>query len=105
MQEFAENFLGFTRSKGIDFLAKFNNRYVAGEAKFITDFGGHQNAQFDDALSSLHSFMKSDSVIPAAILDGVLYIKGRNKMHSYLTLHPEDNILSALVLREFLYSL
>lgn len=42
--------------KGVDFLARFNGKYVVGEAKFLTDFGGHQNAQFDDALSTLHSF-------------------------------------------------
>ena len=72
----------------------------------MTDFGGHQNAQFEDALSSLHSFRASGyGVIPVAILDGVLYIKGRGKMYEYLTNHPEENIFSALVLREFLYSL
>lgn len=107
MQKFAAEYLGFTRNKGIDFLAKFNGKYIAGEAKFLTDFGGHQNAQFEDALSSLHSFTGKTGVevIPIAILDGVLYIHGRNKMHEYLTTHIEDVILSALVLREFLYSL
>ena len=109
MQNFTEEFLGFTRNKGIDFLAKFNNVYVAGEAKFLTDFGGHQNAQFDDALSSIHSFRGKrnvdNKVMPVAILDGVLYIEGKNKMHEYLKTHKSDNIFSALVLREFLYSL
>ena len=109
MKIFAEKFLGFTRNKGIDFLAKFHNKYVVGEAKFLTDFGGHQNAQFDDALSSLHSFngkkIIQNDVIPVAILDGVIYIKGKNKMYKYLTANNNENILSALVLREFLYSL
>ena len=109
MQIFARDFLGFTRNKGIDFLARFNGKYVAGEAKFLTDFGGHQNAQFDDAMSSVHSFngkkRVSNEVIPVAILDGVLYIKGRNKIHEYIVNNHEDNIFSALVLREFLYSL
>ena len=109
MQIFARDFLGFTRNKGIDFLAKFNKKYVVGEAKFLTDFGGHQNAQFDDALSSIYSFKgnnKIDSeVIPIAILDGVLYIKGKNKMHEYVINNSKDNIFSALVLREFLFSL
>lgn len=109
MQVFAKDFLGFTRNKGIDFMAKFNNKYVAGEAKFLTDFGGHQNAQFDDALSSIHAFkgkkQVNNDVIPVAILDGVLYLKGKNKMHGYILNHRKDNIFSALVLREFLYSL
>ena len=55
-QDFSRKFLGFTRNKGVDFLARFSGKYIVGEAKFLTDFGGHQNAQFDDALSTLHSF-------------------------------------------------
>ena len=111
MKNFAKKFLGFNRDKGIDFLAKFNNKYVVGEAKFLTDFGGHQNAQFYDALDSdsVHSFNGTknidNEVIPVAILDGVLYLSGKNKMHKYLIKNSVDNIFSALVLREFLYSL
>lgn len=30
-----------------------NGKYVIGEAKFLTDFGGHQNAQFNDAISMI----------------------------------------------------
>ena len=106
MKDFARKFLGFKRNKGIDFLAKFNGKYVVGEAKFLTDFGGHQNAQFDDALSTLHSFKRSEFlVIPIAIIDGVIYIKNRSKMYKHLSNHPEENIMSALVLRDFLYSL
>ena len=83
MQDFSRKFLGFTRNKGVDFLAKFN-----------------------DALSTLHSFTASEfHVIPIAIIDGVIYIRNRSKMHKYLHNHPEDNIMSALILREFLYSL
>ncbi|MBQ7215731.1 MAG: hypothetical protein IJS39_07075 [Synergistaceae bacterium] len=106
MQAFAAEYLSFRRNKGVDFLAKFSGKYVAGEAKFLTDFGGRQNAQFEDALASLHSFSKpSLDVIPIAILDGVLYIRNHGKMHTYLAAHHKDNIMSALVLREFLYSL
>lgn len=95
-----------TAPKGVDFLAKFNGIYIAGEAKFLTDFGGHQNAQFDDALSTLHSFRNSKfNVIPIAIIDGVIYIKNNGKMYKYLKNHRKDNIMSALVLREFLYSI
>jgi len=44
--------------------------------------------------------------IKIAILDGVLYIKGKNKMHKSTTeLYKDYNIMSALVLREFLYQL
>ncbi len=89
--------------KGLDLVARFNGKYIIGEAKFLTDFGGHQNAQFEDAV---RLFTQQDlKAIPVAILDGVLYIKGKSKMYRQITTtFSERNIVSALVLREFLYS-
>lgn len=108
MKNFCNKYLGYNRDKGIDFIARFNDKYVVGESKFLTDFGGHQNAQFDDALSTVKSSFKADdgrAVIPICIMDGVLYIKNKGKMYKYLEDHPEHTIISALILREFLYSL
>ncbi|MCY4299592.1 MAG: hypothetical protein OXC61_09880 [Flavobacteriaceae bacterium] len=103
MKSFAAAELGYTHTKGIDFLARFNSRYIIGEAKFLTDFGGNQNNQFNDAMS----FMDSGEInaIKIAILDGVLFIKGR-KMHQSITEKYGDyHIMSALILRDFLYSI
>jgi hypothetical protein len=81
-----------------------NYDYVIGEAKFLTDFGGHQNAQFSDAISTITA--EGVKAIKIAILDGVLYIKGNNKMYKDITTTYADyNIMSALVLREFLFQL
>lgn len=102
MQKYAKKKFNYTREKGLDFIARFNNKYVMGETKFLTDFGGHQNAQFADALSTITS--DTTGVIKIAILDGVLYIKGRNKM-SKITVESDLLIMSALVLREFLYQI
>jgi hypothetical protein len=102
LSDFARRHLNYTGTKGLDFVARFNNRYVVGEAKFLTDFGGHQNAQFADAVTLLRN-TRVDAV-KIAILDGVLYIKGRSKMNKFLQNHPEEfNVISALLLREFLY--
>ncbi len=77
---------------------------MIGEAKFLTDFGGHQNAQFNDAINTIQA--KGVDAVKIAILDGVLFIKGCNKMYKSITQTYKDyNILSALVLREFLYQL
>lgn len=109
MQKFAHQYLGYNREKGIDFIAKFNDKYIFAETKFLTDFGDHQNAQFADAISTLSAPLAAkavpNEVIRIAILDGVLYIKGHNKMSKYLEEHTEQLIMSSLVLREFLYSL
>lgn len=104
MKNFAKEHLGYNRDKGLDFLARFNGKYVIGEAKFLTDFGGHQNAQFEDAMSTLKS--ETINAVKIAILDGVLYINSDNKMHKAITEeYKDENIMSALLLRNFLYSL
>lgn len=99
---YAKEYLGYTLDKGLDLVARFNGKYVIGEAKFLTDFGGHQNAQFNDGIAPLS--LSNLKAIPVAILDGVLYISGKNKMHRLITTDLKDqNIMSSLVLREFLY--
>lgn len=109
MKAFAKRYLGYRREKGIDFIGKFNHKYILGEAKFLTDTGGHQNAQFEDAISTMQADFSNktvdNEVVPIAILDGVLYIASKkgNKMYKYLEQHGDQTIMSALVLREFLY--
>ena len=104
MMNFAKKHLGYNRNKGLDFVGKFNRKYVIGEAKFLTDFGGHQNAQFSDAISTIQT--KGVKAVKIAILDGVLYIKGNNKMYKDITTtYAGHDIMSALVLREFLFQL
>jgi hypothetical protein len=100
MKQFATNYLGYVGTKGLDFIARFNNKYIIGEAKFLSDFGGHQNAQYNDAITTLNTQV-NEGVITIAILDGVLYIPSirRNSM----SINTEQNIMSALVLRDFLY--
>jgi len=103
MQVFAMENLGYKVKKGLDFIGRFNGKYIIGEAKFLSDFGGHQNAQYNDAITTLKAEV-NDDVITIAILDGVLYIPskgGRKKM----SVNTEDNIMSSLVLREFLYQI
>lgn len=104
MMDFAKEELNYNRNKGLDFVARFNGKYVIGEAKFLTDFGGHQNTQFEDAISTIED--TNINAIRIAILDGVLYIQGKSKMYKYISNPYKDyNIMSALVLQQFLYQL
>ncbi len=103
LKDFAAKMLGFKRKKGLDFVGRFNGKYVIGEAKFISDDGGHQNAQFNDAMDTLKEPV-ADGVVKIAVIDGVPYIKSKNKIHKEL-LESDKPILSALLLRDFLYQI
>lgn len=102
LKDFAAVHLGFKRDKGLDFIGRFNGKYVIGEAKFITDFGGHQNAQLNDAIDTILSPTKN-GVIKIGIIDGVPYIRNNGKQHETIS-NNNYPILSALLLRNFLYT-
>ena len=104
MMEFARRKFGYKREKGLDFIARYNGTYVIGEAKFISDFGGHQNDQFVDAIETIKAPLTRTDVVKVGIIDGVPYIRNTGKLFLNL-LKTEYNIMSALVLREFLESL
>ncbi|MCQ2200179.1 MAG: restriction endonuclease [Paludibacteraceae bacterium] len=99
----ASELIGYDRNKGLDFFARFNGTYVIGEAKFISDEGGHQNDQFEDALLTIKSDTKKQ-VKKIGILDGVLYIKGKKKMYTAIT-SSDVPVMSALLLRDYLNTL
>ena len=102
LMSFAKHYLNYNHTKGLDFICRINGKYIIGEAKFLTDFGGHQNAQFNDAISVVTQ--KDVKATLVAVLDGVLYIEGRNKMYKELLSYSQNyNIMSSLVLREFIY--
>ena len=102
LKKFSNEILKTKLRKGLDFVLKVSDTFVIGEAKFLTNFGGHQNAQFNDALNLLHS--RSGRVRKVAVLDGVLWIHGNNKMHNLVK--KESGIaFSALLFNEFIRSL
>lgn len=102
LKDFANTVLACNLPKGPDFLAKVRRKYIIGEAKFLTDYGGHQNAQFEDALRLLRG--QKGKAIRIAVLDGVVWIKDRTKM--YRTVCQLENVaLTALLLKDFLESL
>lgn len=99
--DYANEKLGCRLKKEPDLLAKAGRNYIIGEAKFLTDVGGHQNAQFADAMALIKS--QSGSAVRIAILDGVVWIKGGSKMFKQVNRSPK-HIMTALLLKEFLES-
>ncbi|MCR8685652.1 hypothetical protein [Campylobacter ureolyticus] len=114
MLNLAKDIFGYTGNKGIDFIAKRGENVAIGEAKFLTDFGGHQNAQLNDAKNILldGSFTPCDyQIFPIAILDGVLYIQNtatrmtKNHMSEFVNNSTNELIMSALLLSSFVVTL
>jgi len=102
LKNYADKKLKCRLSKGLDLLAKVHDTYVIGEAKFLTDFGGHQNAQFEDGLRLIKG--AAGKAVRVAVLDGVVWIAGNNKMHRKVK-EQTAPIFSALLLKDFLESL
>ena len=103
LADFANRHLGYTRNKGLDFIARKGNLFIIGEAKFISDEGGHQNDQFLDAITTLET-ETNRNVLKVAVLNGILYIKSKKKMYQTIT-SKNVPVMSALLLRDYLYSL
>jgi hypothetical protein len=102
--DFAKANFGYAKPKGLDFIARFNKKYVLGEAKFITSKGGNQDKSFVDVITTLNTSF--ENVICIGIIDGIPWIKDKSTYFAEITTKYQDyNIMSALVLREFLYQL
>ena len=89
----------YTPNKGLDFIAKKEGKFIIGETKFLTDFGGHQNAQFNDAINVFKSGAKNCEFI--AIMDGVVYIQRGKLYNSLLNENKNYSIFSALIFDKF----
>ncbi len=102
LQNFANDYLGCELAKGPDFIARVREKFVVGEAKFLTDYGGHQSAQFRDALELLRG--KKGKAVRVAVLDGIVWIEDSTRMYKAVSV-LEEIALTALLLKEFLQSL
>jgi len=99
---FANEKLKCNLDKAPDFIAKVKQKYIIGEAKFLTDYGGHQYAQLQDALRLLNQH--EGEALRVAILDGVVWIKNSAKMHRTVSVLNKP-AFTALLFKEFLLSL
>ena len=85
----------------------YNNKFILGEAKFLSSNGGNQNNQITVAESVLYKVEpdKDKVVLPILILDGVLYLEKNNQLCRFVRERKEDEvILSSVLLREYLFS-
>ena len=102
LRDFANFKLHSSLKKRPDFIAKNNDQYIIGEAKFLTSIGGGQDRGFDDAMTLLKG--KKGNAARIAVLDGVVWVKSGNKMHKQVC-RLNENALTALLLIDFLKSI
>jgi hypothetical protein len=101
---FAFNHFGYNKEKGLDFIARFNGKYILGEAKFITDIGGNQDKSFVDIISTIQA--DYNGAISIGIIDGIPWLKNKSKYYADIVSKYKDYyLMSSLVLREFLYQI
>ena len=82
--------------KGIDLLLKKGNKFVMGQAKFITAGGGGQDNQFFEALRFVNSERGSAERI--ALIDGIVWFD--NKFLTRIKA-SNKNIMSSLLLKTY----
>ena len=88
--------------KGIDFILRIEDRYILGEAKFLTDYGGTQDNQFNSAMKLAK--IKKDNVAGIAILDGIVWFESNMYMHRAVK-RTKSTAISALLLKKFIREL
>lgn len=103
LKNFANRNLGTKLEKGLDLVLKVGDQFILGESKFLSAYGGHQNAQFNDPLGLLKG-RGNRKIIKIAVLDGVVWIPSNNQMFTRVS-KSTNVIISALLLNEFITSL
>lgn len=103
LKQFVIRELGVKRlTRRPDFVLKVKNKFIIGEAKFLTDYGGTQNNQFDGAVKMAK--INNPRVIGLAVLDGIVWFKSKAYMHRTVK-KLRGTALSALLLKKFIKEL
>ena len=100
--EFCKSDLGLGISKRPDFVAKANNYYIIGEAKFLSASGGNQGRGFDDAIKLASN--TSGKAYKVALLDGEIWIKSRSEGFKNIE-YTNACAMSALLLKKYLITI
>jgi hypothetical protein len=113
LKEFAHKEIGYEGEKGLDLVLKVKNRFILGEAKFISASGGTQDKSFRETISFIKD--RNQKFLRIAVIDGVVWLApsnrgagNRKKLSLYDTITTLDKnqiMLSTLLLKKFILSL
>jgi hypothetical protein len=108
-KDFVNDVLNQNVSKRPDLVAKVNNRYVIGEAKWIGSPGGNQNKQIVEVINLCRD--QRGNVIRIGIIDGYPWATQNSdggtlyEKTAVMTQECEYNLISALLLEDYLNSI
>ena len=108
-KDFVNNELSQNVSKRPDLVAKVNETYVIGEAKWIGSPGGNQNKQIVEVINLCRE--QRGNVIRVGIIDGYPWATHKSdggiitEKTAVMTQECEYDLVSALLLKEYLNSL
>lgn len=88
--------------KGLDFLLRVKDKFILGEAKFLTSHGGTQDNQFNYAVRVAK--INKNNILGVAVLDGVVWFKGGAHMYTAIKKF-KGTAFSALLLEQFIKEL
>ncbi|OHA46467.1 MAG: hypothetical protein A3A80_04265 [Candidatus Terrybacteria bacterium RIFCSPLOWO2_01_FULL_44_24] len=103
LKKFARKNLKYNRNKGLDLIFKTKNKFVIGEAKFISAGGGTQDKSFREAMQFIKGY--NQNILRIAVLDGVVWLPPKRKNSLYGKIRKINNkyiAISALLLKDFL---
>ncbi len=91
--------------KSLDFITKKKGKFIIGTAKFITDSGGSQSNQFNEAINFLK--IGNQDIIKVVVIDGVVWLEDNklNIVTNEIKKDPNKYIFSVLILKKFLENL
>jgi len=99
LRNYANSEFGAGLQKRPDFIAKTGEKYVIGEAKFLSDLGGNQARGFRDAVSVAAN--PAHGAIKVCILDGIVWIQSQSHLYRSIE-NSAIHVFSALLLKDFL---
>ena len=102
ISEYANTNLGCQITRGRDLLAKVGDKFVIGEARFLSTTGGSQSRDVRETVNFAKD--KVGRIIKVAVLDGIVWFDN-SMLQVIQDLDNDEPGLSALLLEDFLESL
>lgn len=100
--DYVERKLGITLKRGRDLLAKKGDKYVIGEARFLSTSGGSQTRDLRETIDFIRNLKEKVSAI--GVVDGIVWFN-RSYVKVISGLADDEVVLTALLLKDFLETL